>query len=203
MSPSSKLWAMKRHLLEFVLFIAMIATLLIVAVTAASPPPLPHVVSTSHPGAFGSASATPLWGSWYMTCKHCLPVATIGGLQVIETIKHPTLDLALLRVDGPVGTGSVLADDLPVLGDRLVAMGYGLGKSLQMTDGRATSVLGGMTCSIIYGCSGGAVLNDRGELVGIISQISSISNGFLSVPVPHMSHYIPIPKIWLRNQTGV
>lgn len=169
--------------------------------------PVPKVVSISRPGGAGTASATPIWDrngfAWYLTAKHCLPVATVGGQQVLQSFSHPKLDLALLKVKGSVGVGSKIADRTPVFGDRLVAMGYGLGVSLHMTDGRAGTKLGYMTCPIAYGCSGGAVLNEKGELVGIITQITSMSNGMFPVPVPHMSYYAPIPKSWLLDKIGV
>ena len=177
--------------------------------SAPAPLPLPHVVQTSHPGGGASASAVPLFDrrgfAWYLTARHCLPVATVGGQEVLHAYPHPKRDLAVLKVRGTVGAGTALATRLPRLGDRLLAMGYGVGAFLQMTDGRAGPKPGQMTCPIIYGASGGAVLNANGELVGIISQVMRISNGFTSLPITHISIYVPVVgvKTWILSATGV
>lgn len=192
---------MKRYLLATVALVACCSTPVVL--------PLPAVAVTSHPGGSTSASATPLWNSqgfaWYLTAKHVVPVATVGGQEVVETFPHPKLDLAILKVKGTVVTGSVLAEEFPKFGDRLRALGYGVGRPLQMTDGRAAGKLGQMTCPIIFGCSGGAVLNERGELLGIIRRVVILRNGFMTIPIAHLSTYVPVLslKSWLLSTTGV
>lgn len=168
----------------------------------------PLVKITSHPDPGGSASAVPLWNSegyaWYVTCAHCLPVAAVDGQVVMFSWKHPTLDLALLKVRGDVVVGSVLAQESPKFGDRLTALGHGLGKFLQLTDGRAGYTPGDMTCPIIYGCSGGAVLNAHNELVGIIRRFQVLTSPW-GAPVTHISYYVPLRGLenWLRDPPGL
>lgn len=166
--------------------------------------PLPAVVKTSHPGGRGSASATPLWDAngfaWYLTCKHCLPVATVGGQQVLCAFPHPTRDLALLQVKGSVGVGSRLGAQ-PEFGDELRTIGYAMGQSKRMTAGYAGAQLGIMTCPIIHGCSGGAVLDEGGRLVGLMWRFWSTN----WAPIPHISEYVLVYdlKSWLLARTGV
>lgn len=193
---------MKRYLLATVALVACCSTPVITL-------SVPAVAQTSHPGGNTSASATPLWDAggfaWYLTAKHAVPVATVGGQEVVGTFPHPKLDLAILKVKGTVVVGSTLAQDFPRFGDRLRALGYGAGRSLQMTDGRASGKLGEMTCPIIFGCSGGAVLNERGELLGILRRVVMLRNDYVTIPVPHLSIYVPILplKSWLLSTTGV
>lgn len=171
-------------------------------------PSFPHVVKTAHPGGSGSSSATPLRDhrgfAWYLTAGHCLPVATVGGQEVVKAWKHPSADIALLKVRGTVGVGSHLALRQPRLGDRLTAMGYGAGMPLQITDGRQGGKPKSMTCPIIFGASGGAVLNEDGELVGIVMSLL-ITGGWATAPIPHVSFYTPVVdlKFWFNSIIGV
>ena len=155
-----------------------------------------------------TASAVPLWNrdgyAWYVTCAHCLPVAAVDNQVVMFSWQHPDLDLALLKVRGDVGVGSVIAQESPQFGERLTAMGHGLGDFLQLTDGRAGYTPGDMTCPIIFGCSGGAVLNSRNELVVIIRRLRVLNHPW-GAPVTHISNYVPLRGLenWLRHPPGL
>ena len=62
-----------------------------------------------------------------------------------------------------------------------------------------------MTCQVTPGCSGGAVLNANGELVGIISSLVFITNGFVRIPLTHISFYVPLLGVtdWLQNPPSI
>jgi hypothetical protein len=132
--------------------------------------------------------------------------------QPVRMVKlHPTLDLALLKVDSV--TGAVpMAEKLPEFGDRLVAIGWQAGHVLQVTDGRAAQELGKMSCPVTLGASGGAVLNERGEIVGTIAivfmwrtvHIQTMRSTRYAVPMAHISGYTPLDakvQLWIKQTT--
>jgi len=177
-------------------------------------PPVLHVDSEDQTG-----SAVPIAQNgdilWLLTVRHLLFPQTVGGFQVLDVERHPTLDLALLKVKG-TSPLIPMTDRIPRAGERLRAIGWNIDKCLAMTDGRARAhdgFLGPefscMTCPILFGASGGAVLNDDGELVGIIKGLLSwkfhheLSTAGTTLPVPWLSYYLPIGQArdWIAHVT--
>lgn len=142
----------------------------------------------------GAASAVPISPTWLLTAKHTLPIVMVGDQPPAEIIEHPDQDLLLVRVAEPRDWRCApLATEQPGLGDRLVAGGYNLGDFLLWTDGRQGGAAKDMSCPIIFGASGGPVLNARGELVGIIAAVVQLSFPFgIDIPVPHCSQQVPV-----------
>lgn len=150
--------------------------------------PFPDVLRAEAKG-----SAVALSDSWVLTSKHLLPLSTVGGVRVLEVVEHPSEDLALLRLEPRPRTAAVLADEAPNLGDRLRSMGYHLSRCLLVVDGRQGENPDCMSCPIIFGASGGAVLNEAGELVGINKAVALIRSPMgQALPIPHVSHYVPV-----------
>lgn len=147
-----------------------------------------------------SGSGVVIADGWILTAAHNLPKDTADGLPLGEPIRHPFLDLALVPCAGLVGN-IVIAETMPELHDPLSAYGYWLGFQLQRTDGYQSHRPGLMSAAIIPGCSGGAVVNERGELVGIILHIGFIgvqdrATGTYSnergTVVPQVAGYAPL-----------
>lgn len=151
---------------------------------------------------FGRASGIVLQDGWVLTVAHILPVNEV-------THQHPTLDLALLYMPDKVGSITI-AHDAPQLGDPLLAIGWHYGIYLLHTEGFQGGDDGLMSCPVVFGCSGGPVLNAAGELVGIIDAVhmtptfdstthESAEN--LQV-VPHIAWYTPLNadvQDWIRR----
>lgn len=108
--------------------------------------------------------------------------------------KHPTADLAVLvfTSDGPMPFLR-LASEAPEFMDRLYAVGYHAWPSLRVTEGFAARLPGHMSCPVAPGASGGAVLNERGEVVGVVEAIAARTetSGTVSITIGvyHVSRY--------------
>lgn len=135
---------------------------------------------------------------WILTAAHNLPMTHADGLTLGEAIQHPYLDIALIPCEGAKSNGLKIATELPRLHDPLRVYGYWLGRQLQRTDGYQSHIIGQMSTPVIPGCSGGAVVNAQGELVGIVKNIGFIgvhdrrSGGYDSargVVVPQIAGY--------------
>ena len=152
----------------------------------------------------GSGSAVPVMVQggklWSLTARHLLPVTSVGNRPVLDQRPHPFLDLAMISTKARDVRVAPLAARLPVLGDRLVAVGWHLGRVLLVTDGRQGGTTGSMSCPIIFGVSGGAVLNQRGELVGIAKAIFIVGRYH---PISHVAQYVPVVglRTWIIDQT--
>lgn len=103
----------------------------------------------------------------------------------------PANDLALLRASSPAPAHLVLApDNSLVLGQRVFTVGYPvpglLGTDAKYTDGSVSSLSGllgaasilQVTVPIQPGNSGGPLLNDAGQVVGVITSTAAVQ-GFL------------------------
>ncbi|MGE6417394.1 S1C family serine protease [Alteromonas macleodii] len=92
-------------------------------------------------------------------------------IEVIEAYYSNDLDVAFLTtVSGfqPVKT----AEEAPVVGERVYAIGNPLGFEESISDGIVSSLRGDLiqvTAAISPGSSGGALLNEKGDLIGITS----------------------------------
>lgn len=173
---------------------AILALMLITTVACCTPggqtwnhPNIPKI--TGPGGSLGSGIV--IADGWVLTAKHLLPTVTVGGLPHGEVIEHPTLDLVLISCPGMDPRGLVIAQEGPKVYDRLFTYGWHMGKRLMKTEGFQGKTKGHMSAPIIFGCSGGAVVNDRGELVGIIRSVISrqVQEGWGYYAVPHLSGY--------------
>lgn len=139
---------------------------------------------------------------WILTAKHVLPVMLANGMPCTKMIAHPYLDLALVRCPGAKAHGLRLGDGRALdLYDRLYAYGWHKGRLLLKTKGYQGYPFNTMSAPVIHGCSGGAVVNDRGELVGILQSVgytttspppgrrSDHKHGYA---MPHMAWYTPL-----------
>ncbi len=173
--------------------LAAAALVLMIATSCTSMPLHPDVVLLRGPYSLGSGVV--IAEDWVLTAKHVTPTNTARGLSVTRTIRHPTLDLALLYVPGlpynglPIGAA-------PKLHDRLYAYGWHMAARYMKTEGYQGGQPNQMSASVIHGCSGGAVVNDRGELVGIISMVAFVAteNGDDEYALPHMARYTPTDR---------
>ena len=148
----------------------------------------PHIPKVIGPGV---ASGVVIADGWVLTAKHVLPARTVGGLASGEEIVHPTLDLALIHCPGVDPRGLVIAQEVPKVFDRLYAYGWHMGTRLMKTEGYQGDTAGHMSAPVMFGCSGGAVVNNRGELVGITMGLMSrkVQNGFGWYAIPHLARY--------------
>lgn len=162
----------------------------------------PNVPMITGPG-WSMGSSVVIADGWVLTAKHVLPALTVGGLANGEAIPHPTLDLALIHCPGMDPRGLVIAQEGPKVYDRLYAYGWHAGQRLLRTEGFQGKSTGHMSAPVIFGCSGGAVVNDRGELVGIIVGMLSrkVQGGDGWYALPHISRYTVLDES-ARNWIG-
>jgi putative serine protease PepD len=139
-----------------------------------------HVVTNQHVVDGASSISVRLWnGKTYS--------ATVVGTD-------PSTDLAVLDIDAPASVLSplVLADSSDVqVGDNVVAIGSPFGLEQTVTAGIVSALHRQMTspnnftiddsiqtdAAINHGNSGGPLLNDRGNVIGVNAQIESDSGG--------------------------
>lgn len=178
---------------------------LVAAVTtccAAAGPPHPNVVLMDGPANDGSGVV--VVDGWILTAAHILPVTTADGEPVGEAIEHPFLDLALVPCEGVESWGLRISTEPLEVHEPLSAYGFWLARQLQRTDGYQGEYVGEMSAPAVHGCSGGAVVNERGELVGIIEALDAMrvydrksKDGYsmrFGTPVYHMVGYVPMTE---------
>lgn len=151
----------------------------------------------------GAGSGVVIADNWLLTCAHCTPVDMVGGFKATHHIIHPTLDLALVKVPGLKANG-LRFGDTPKTHERLYAYGWHLGKYFLKTEGFQGVDPEGMSAPIIHGCSGGAVVDAKGDLIGIITWVAYTGtwSGTDGVPLPHISGYTPVGtavKVWIAE----
>jgi len=187
--------------------IASASALLVITACAISPPSNrpdhPQVLLLMVEGG-GFGSGVVIADDWIVTCAHCVPVAFAGDLPATHQIPHPFLDLALVKVPGVKSNGLRFGSS-PKLYDRLFAYGFHLADHFLKTEGYQGGRPDLMSCPIIHGCSGGAVVDSRGDLVGIIAYViyTGTANGFDGYALPHISGYTPIgdtERQWIADQ---
>jgi len=191
---------------------AAASALLFVLAACTAAPMIPNVPLLVQANGDPSGSCVIIAPGWGLTAKHVLPVLTARNFGLVgPIILHPRLDLALIQIRGARGEVPI-ADKAPEFGDALRALGWHLGRMALITEGRQGLQPGTMSCPISPGCSGGAVYNTAGELVGVIRQVSLIAvqdmiNGGrtpYAAPVPHMAGYTlltPEVQDWIRAAT--
>lgn len=117
-----------------------------------------------------------------------LKMALTSGAQydatVVGALEHP--DVCLLRVAAPAPAKLTLAKETPTtLGTRVWYVGYPSHK-LALHDGRVAEEDGDYLVVSIdawFGASGSALLNERGEVVGLLSALGA-QNGSTTLFVP-------------------
>ena len=173
---------------------------------ATTAPQHPAVVLLEMPQG-GRGSGVIVAPDWLLTCAHCASAHTAGGLPVASVHIAPggSVDMALMNVPGLRAASYVpIAAAGARLHDPVSAYGYHLGKQFQRTDGYQGAEADEMSAQIIHGCSGGAVVNADGELLGVIAWVryTSTWSGRDGVPMPHMAGYTPITdalRAWISE----
>lgn len=155
----------------------------------------PHVVLLENVSTLNRGSGVVILDGWILTAAHNLPMTHMGDLELGEPLVHPWLDLALIPCEGVYSYGLEFAERPPELHDPLYSYGYWLGRQLQRCDGYQSDVTGQMSTPINPGCSGGAVVNERGELVGIIRDIGFIGVHDRSTGGYSAQHGVVIPQV--------
>jgi len=118
-----------------------------------------------------------------------LPAGEYGRRPpVLETVKHSSLDLALVKIFGRRPIIKVSTKRVKP-GDKLRIAGWHLGRWMVVTDGRAALEPGWAGCLVIFGASGGAVVNERGSLVGIFVQLITYEQGGGTHYATHLARY--------------
>lgn len=123
-------------------------------------------------------------------------------------------DLALLKIKGIKGKPLKLnTDDATAIGDEVFAVGNPKGLEGTFSQGIVSSIrktdklnLLQITASISPGSSGGAVLNDRGEVVGVaVGGIESGQSLNFAIPISLLRSLVSSPKplIALKGNTTV
>jgi serine protease Do len=124
--------------------------------------------------------------------------------------KNEQLDLALIRLDGAPGPRLALSSTAPRIGTRIYLMGSPRGFDFSLSEGLVSQVrtLDGvryyqLSCPISPGDSGGPVLNERGEAIGVVSwRKADAENVGFAVPaevIPTM-HAAAQPVAWSAIQ---
>jgi S1-C subfamily serine protease len=133
---------------------------------------------------------------YLLTCAHCVRgtsrlQVTLGEKKAEATViavdkKH---DTALIKVDGSDWPAAAIADsDHAELGEEVRAVGFplafDLGKSIKITRGILSGFRGEgddrmllIDAAVNHGNSGGPLINDRGEVIGIVSAFLDIREG--------------------------
>jgi hypothetical protein len=154
----------------------------------------PNVVAFRNGTSKVRGSGVVIADGWILTAGHVLPIKTANDMPCGEAIKHPTMDLALVPCPGVRAYGLRLAQRRPSVYDRLYAYGWHQGEKLLRTEGYQGHLLGTASTPVINGCSGGAIVNDRGELIGIVKTVAYrlTASGKDAYAVVHMAGYTPI-----------
>lgn len=121
---------------------------------------------------------------------------TVAGL----VDKNEKLDLALLQLDAGQRPRITLASTSPKIGSRVYLIGSPRGLDFSMSEGLISQIrtLDGvryyqLSCPISPGDSGGPVLNDRGEAIGVVS--------WRKADAENVGFAIPCPEVARMNST--
>lgn len=179
----------------------LLSAALLLSSCALEPFPLPLVVKVENGSAVGSG--TPITSEWVLTVAHLEESTTVNGLEIREKVKHPVLDLMLVRVDPQEWPTSRLSRVDPKLGDHLRTIGYQWGLGLRVVGGYQGEDEGDMSCAIISGASGGPVVNDMNEVVGVSEELYIMYSPPMNTPIPiyHVSRYVNVVELrsWILS----
>lgn len=164
-------------------------------------------------GEEGTGTAVPIGnvnGVWvFLSCQHVAegcPARTLElrgrSLTVTRVELLPQRDLALLFApgDGQDVPLVALAGRAARFGERVMAVGFGKGE-LTLTDGRV-SERGNCSTAVIFGNSGGPLLDSEGRILGIIVRM-----GVMNFQVVcHQAQFEPLDGYelgWIRELAGL
>ena len=141
-----------------------------------------------------------------------LQVTTYDGrtIEVTAASVSTVADLAIITIDASIGVSSVLAQEDPVEGDAISVVGYPGGGKLTTVAGvvlGATpdplgAALGSVlatTAPVEPGSSGSPVLNERGEVVGVI-YAKNVSEQSFMVPVSMLRSLLAEEQLLVPQQ---
>jgi len=130
---------------------------------------------------------------------------TVAGL----VDKNEELDLALIRLDTGVRPRIALSSATPRIGSRIYVVGAPRGLDFSISDGLLSQIRTvdnvryyQVSCPISPGDSGGPVLNERGEAVGIMSwRKTNAENVSFAIPAADLARLNPArpPMPWGAN----
>jgi serine protease Do len=126
--------------------------------------------------------------------------------------KNEQLDLALIKLEGTPRPRITLGSATPRIGSRIYVMGSPRGFDFSISEGLISQVrtLDGvryyqLSCPISPGDSGGPVLNDHGEAIGVVSwRKADAENVGFAVPsaaITRLDGALP-PAAWLARPSG-
>lgn len=131
-----------------------------------------------------------------LTAAHCVDHEdiniTVSGRSARSMISNRILDLAIVQFRPASGTQTiVLAPTTPPAGSATIAAGYAFGVEeivyqfghIAQPYNRETKSLW-LNMDIIFGDSGGAILDSQGRLVGVTSAIFSNGPAHIGIAVP-------------------
>ena len=149
------------------------------------------------------------WLITILTAKHVVVdaennyiVPRVNGVDGIVVNAHATMDVAIIAfvMDGPMQPIPLIRPTEIEMGETLYGMGNGASKQIWLTQGIATSKnRGGFAAP---GDSGGAMLDDMGQLIGVIVAVDNLGWDGL---VLHHTYIEPIADManWISNHADI
>lgn len=130
-----------------------------------------------------------------LTAAHCvehdpgehLDITANGQVATLLPVSH-LLDLAIIQFKAKYEVPIVFARSAPPAGTEIAILGYGFGSPTMVTQfGRVARLLHHelwLNADVIYGDSGGAVVDGLGRLIGINISVISSGPSHLAVAIP-------------------